>query len=327
MGSHVDLLRGHSRLVGDAWARPHPSPHVGIPRPTRPLEHHAQQRNPLPHQPLERDTSLSSGGGPAPRRAARRTAARRLAAGSLAVYGEVRDATLTVTLPAGSDSPSVSATPRLFIADEPAIVAAHYGTQLTSTSSPAVPTPTRAVNADGTVTCTYDFPYIPAESRMMLSFQGHGYANGTQQFASALLYGTRVNPKIDYSPGLGTEEDPYLYELRDLIPGETVSVRVPNPLRNRPPNRRRSPHRPRFRHPRSSRRRSPSSRSRRPRRARAPRSRATAQTARAQTPAPRQSRPRPHRSRPLLRRRPSSPPLSSGGASSCRTTVYRTDRW
>lgn len=272
------------------------------------MEHHAQQRNPLPHQPLERDTSLSSGSGPAPRRAARRTAARRLAAGSLAVYREVRDATLTVTLPAGSDSPSVSATPRLFIADEPAIVAAHYGTQLTSTSSPAVPTPTRAVNADGTVTYTYDFPYIPAESRMMLSFQGHGYVNGTQQFASALLYGTRVNPKIDYSPGLGTEEDPYLYELRDLIPGETVSVRVPNPLRNRPPNRRRSPHRPRLRHPRSSRRRSPSSRSRRPRRARAPRSRATAQTARAQTPAPRQSRPRPHRSRPLLRRRPSSPP-------------------
>lgn len=272
-------------------------------------------------------TSLSSGSGPAPRRAARRTAARRLAAGSLAVYREVRDATLTVTLPAGSDSPSVSATPRLFIADEPAIVAAHYGTQLTSTSSPAVPTPTRAVNADGTVTCTYDFPYIPAESRMMLSFQGHGYVNGTQQFASALLCGTRVNPKIDYSPGLGTEEDPYLYELRDLIPGETVSVRVPNPLRNRPPNRRRSPHRPRLRDPRSSRRRSPSSRSRRPRRARAPRSRATAQAARAQTPAPRQSRPRPHRSRPLLRRRPSSPPLSSGGASSCRTPVSRTDRW
>ena len=111
-------------------------------------------------------------------------------------------------------------------------MAAHYGTQLTSTSSPAVPTPTRAVNADGTVTYTYDFPYIPAESRMMLSFQGHGYVNGTQQFASALLYGTRVNPKIDYSPGLGTEEDPYLYELRDLIPGETVSMRVPNPLRN-----------------------------------------------------------------------------------------------
>ena len=277
-------------------------------------------------------TSLSSGSGPAPRRAARRTAARRLAAGSLAVYGEVRDATLTVTLPAGSDSPSVSATPRPFIADEPAIVAAPYGTQLTSTSSPAVPTPTRAVNADGTVTCTYDFPYIPAESRMMLSFQGHGYVNGTQQFASALLYGTRVNPKIDYRPGLGTEEDPYLYELRDLIPGETVSVRVPNPLRNRPPNRRRSPHRPRLRHPRSSRRRSPSSRSQGPRRARAPRSRATAQTARAQTPAPRQSRPRPHRSRPhrsrpLLRRRPSSPPLSSGGASSCRTPVSRTDRW
>ncbi|MDH5152327.1 hypothetical protein [Kocuria palustris] len=232
-----------------------------------------------------------------------------------------------MTLPAGSDSPSVSATPRLFIADEPAIVAAHYGTQLTSTSSPAVPTPTRAVNADGTVTYTYDFPYIPAESRMMLSFQGHGYVNGTQQFASALLYGTRVNPKIDYSPGLGAEEDPYLYELRDLIPGETVSVRVPNPLRNRPPNRRRSPHRPRLRHPRSSRRRSPSSRSRRPRGARAPRSRATAQTARAQTPAPRQSRPRPHRSRPLLRRRPSSPPLSNGGASSCRTPVSRTDRW
>lgn len=206
-------------------------------------------------------------------------------------------------------------------------MAAHYGTQLTSTSSPAVPTPTRVVIADGTVTCTYDFPYIPAESRMMLSFQGHGYVNGTQQFASALLYGTRVNPKIDYSPGLGTEEDPYLYELRDLIPGETVSVRVPNPLRNRPPNRRRSPHRPRLRHPRSSRRRSPSSRSREPRRARAPRSRATAQTARAQTPAPRQSRPRPHRSRPLLRRRPSSPPLSSGGASSCRTPVSRTDRW
>ncbi|GLU86362.1 hypothetical protein Kosp01_11080 [Kocuria sp. NBRC 114282] len=277
-------------------------------------------------------TSLSSGSGPAPRRAARRTAARRLAAGSLAVYGEVRDATLTVTLPAGSDSPSVSATPRPFIADEPAIVAAHYGTQLTSTSSPAVPTPTRVVIADGTVTCTYDFPYIPAESRMMLSFQGHGYVNGTQQFASALLYGTRVNPKIDYSPGLGTEEDPYLYELRDLIPGETVSARVPNPLRNRPPNRRRSPHRPRLRHPRSSRRRSPSSRSQGPRRARAPRSRATAQTARAQTPAPRQSRPRPHRSRPhrsrpLLRRRPSSPPLSSGGASSCRTPVSRTDRW
>lgn len=153
-------------------------------------------------------TSLSSGSGPAPRRAARRTAARRLAAGSLAVYGEVRDATLTVTLPAGSDSPSVSATPRLFIADEPAIVAAHYGTQLTSSSSPAVLTPTRAVNADGTVTYTYDFPYVPAESRMMLSFQGHGYVNGTQQFASALLYGTRVNPKIDYSPGLGPEEDP-----------------------------------------------------------------------------------------------------------------------
>ncbi|MBZ6373968.1 MAG: hypothetical protein LBE67_02880 [Kocuria palustris] len=49
------------------------------------MEHHAQQRNPLPHQPLERDTSLSSGSGPAPRRAARRTAARRLAAGSLAL--------------------------------------------------------------------------------------------------------------------------------------------------------------------------------------------------------------------------------------------------
>lgn len=71
-----------------------------------------------------------------------------------------------------------------------------------------MPTPTRAVNADGTVTCTYDFPYIPAESRMMLSFQGHGYVKGTQQFASALLYGTRVNPKIGYSPGLGTEDDP-----------------------------------------------------------------------------------------------------------------------
>ena len=71
-----------------------------------------------------------------------------------------------------------------------------------------MPSPTRAVNADGTVTCTYDFPYIPAESRMMLSFQGHGYVNGTQQFASALLYGTRVNPKIGYSPGLGTEDDP-----------------------------------------------------------------------------------------------------------------------
>lgn len=147
----------------------------------------------------------------------------------LAVYREVRDATLTVTLPAGSDSPSVSATPRLFIANEAAIVAAHYGTQLTGTSSPAVPSPTRAVNADGTVTYTYDFARIPAESRMMLSFQGHGYVNGTQQFASALLYGTRVNPKIDYSPGLGTEDDPYIYELRDLVPGETVSVRVPIP--------------------------------------------------------------------------------------------------
>lgn len=49
----------------------------------------------------------------------------------LAVYREVRDAQLTVTLPAGTDSPSISATPRLFIANESAIVAEHYSRALT----------------------------------------------------------------------------------------------------------------------------------------------------------------------------------------------------
>lgn len=61
----MDLLRGHSRLVGDAWARPHPSPHVGTPRPTRPVKHHAQQRNPLPHQPLERERTRTASRGKA----------------------------------------------------------------------------------------------------------------------------------------------------------------------------------------------------------------------------------------------------------------------
>lgn len=122
-------------------------------------------------------------------------------------------------------------------------MAAHYGTQLTSTSSPAVPTPTRAVNPDGTVTYTYDFARIPAECGSTLpvpvsvthstdgaDVDGDGTAETTSRTDPTHVEAfdgevtTASSTTVSTGSGLGSPERPWEIRYTGLLPGQDCTI-------------------------------------------------------------------------------------------------------